>query len=179
MVGLLLVAVSLSPILGVGAAGGPPACNDGKDNDGDGLTDYPNDPGCDAKGDKDEADGASKPPSSRVYTATWTTGWGCIMPGAWVPGTPLAGITHAEFPIRGADLGQSFRLGVKLTAPNTGVKIFWQPEGSPVATLWMMGTSAPLTRTDYSFSGRLPGQAGTMIVADCGSTSSSAVLTVS
>ncbi|MBI1975110.1 MAG: hypothetical protein HYS57_01970, partial [Parcubacteria group bacterium] len=33
-------------------------CGDGVDNDGDGKTDYPNDPGCDATGDNDETDSA-------------------------------------------------------------------------------------------------------------------------
>ena len=41
-----------------GAAQGKAACNDGKDNDGDGLIDL-NDPGCESKGDKDESDGSS------------------------------------------------------------------------------------------------------------------------
>jgi len=34
----------------------PPACSDGKDNDGDKLTDYPHDPGCSNAADKDETD---------------------------------------------------------------------------------------------------------------------------
>jgi len=32
------------------------ACNDGEDNDGDGLTDYPNEPGCTDTNDNDETD---------------------------------------------------------------------------------------------------------------------------
>ncbi len=35
----------------------PTACNDGTDNDGDSLSDYPNDPGCDSISDNDESDG--------------------------------------------------------------------------------------------------------------------------
>jgi hypothetical protein len=31
-----------------------PQCSDGIDNDGDGLVDYPADPGCSSKRDKDE-----------------------------------------------------------------------------------------------------------------------------
>lgn len=34
--------------------GGPAACNDGLDNDGDGFADFPDDPGCDDAGDNDE-----------------------------------------------------------------------------------------------------------------------------
>jgi hypothetical protein len=33
-----------------------PACNDGVDSDGDGLVDYPNDPGCFAGGDDSEVE---------------------------------------------------------------------------------------------------------------------------
>ncbi|MCA9543665.1 MAG: hypothetical protein KC613_04725 [Myxococcales bacterium] len=33
-----------------------PACSDGEDNDGDGRTDFPDDPGCEASDDGDEAD---------------------------------------------------------------------------------------------------------------------------
>ena len=34
----------------------PAACNDGRDNDGDGIADYPNDPGCASVSDNDESD---------------------------------------------------------------------------------------------------------------------------
>jgi hypothetical protein len=34
----------------------PAACNDGLDNDGDGIADYPNDPGCSSESDSDESD---------------------------------------------------------------------------------------------------------------------------
>jgi hypothetical protein len=46
--------------MGVVTAGGPPpppaACADGVDNDSDGLTDYPADPGCSSASDTDETD---------------------------------------------------------------------------------------------------------------------------
>ena len=42
---------------GGGVPGGPdPQCDDGVDNDGDGHTDYPNDPDCASLGDDDESD---------------------------------------------------------------------------------------------------------------------------
>lgn len=41
--------------------GGTAACGDGTDNDGDGLTDYPNDPGCTSTSDTDEYN--APPPS--------------------------------------------------------------------------------------------------------------------
>ena len=37
------------------------ACSDGLDNDGDGLTDFPEEPGCDQPGDDDERDPAERP----------------------------------------------------------------------------------------------------------------------
>ncbi|HEY1557771.1 MAG TPA: hypothetical protein VGF94_23225 [Kofleriaceae bacterium] len=40
-----------------------PQCNDGRDNDGDGLIDYPNDPGCDNPGDDDETDDCPSGPT--------------------------------------------------------------------------------------------------------------------
>jgi hypothetical protein len=39
---------------GGGGSGGPAACMNGIDDDGDGLIDYPADPGCTSKKDKDE-----------------------------------------------------------------------------------------------------------------------------
>jgi len=38
-----------------------PACSDGADNDGDGRSDYPNDPGCDSPDDDDEVDACPGP----------------------------------------------------------------------------------------------------------------------
>jgi len=35
----------------------PPQCSDGIDNDGDGLIDYPQDPGCQSPQDDDESGG--------------------------------------------------------------------------------------------------------------------------
>ena len=52
-----------------------PACNDRKDNDHDGLIDYPNDPGCKNKRDKREKDPAINPP-------TGGTGVGASLNGA-------------------------------------------------------------------------------------------------
>ncbi len=38
------------------SVGPPPACSDGVDNDSDGFTDFPNDPGCTSAADTDETD---------------------------------------------------------------------------------------------------------------------------
>lgn len=37
----------------------PPQCSDGLDNDGDGVTDFPGDPGCTDAQDNDETDPAA------------------------------------------------------------------------------------------------------------------------
>src|SRR5262245_26437285 len=53
-----------------GAGGSPvetPACSDGRDNDGDGLTDYPDDPGCTSPSDGDETDGVAPPPPCDLH----------------------------------------------------------------------------------------------------------------
>ncbi|MEE2787762.1 MAG: hypothetical protein VX589_10515, partial [Myxococcota bacterium] len=41
-----------------------PACNDGEDNDGDGQTDFPDDPGCDSAADRNEGDEPTTPACS-------------------------------------------------------------------------------------------------------------------
>lgn len=48
---------------GGGGGGGSPdsVCEDGDDNDGDGLTDYPNDPGCTSSNDSDESNLVAEP----------------------------------------------------------------------------------------------------------------------
>ena len=56
----------------------PTQCNDGQDNDGDGQTDYPDDPGCAGYNDTDE-DGepigyTDQPP---ITTCDWLVGWTC------------------------------------------------------------------------------------------------------
>lgn len=54
---LALVLVALTPLA---QAQGKPACNDGTDNDGDGLVDI-DDPGCASKSDRDESNAAPAP----------------------------------------------------------------------------------------------------------------------
>ncbi|HWG91440.1 MAG TPA: S8 family serine peptidase [Candidatus Thermoplasmatota archaeon] len=49
----------------VGSGTTNPACSDGVDNDGDGKTDYPNDPGCSSSSDTDEYDAPAS--EARVY----------------------------------------------------------------------------------------------------------------
>jgi len=70
----------------VNCGGAPPpvACNDGVDNDGDGLTDYPSDPGCSSATDTDEFNAPPPPGESQVYFENvddgaaqgWTTSGG-------------------------------------------------------------------------------------------------------
>jgi hypothetical protein len=49
---------------GGGGGGTVPQCSDEKDNDGDGLIDFPNDPGCDSPQDDSEVNGGSSPQCS-------------------------------------------------------------------------------------------------------------------
>ena len=73
----------------LGGANPPPpaACGDGADNDGDGLTDYPNDPGCDSSSDTDETDATPPPPAGITLI---------------VQGYKLKGIRHADLSWSGA-----------------------------------------------------------------------------
>ena len=52
---LYFVAFPLTAQMGLGGGGSEPECNDGIDNDGDGLIDYPNDPQCSSPLDDSEA----------------------------------------------------------------------------------------------------------------------------
>lgn len=178
MVGLMLVGLIASPLVALVAAKGSPACNDGVDNDEDGLVDYPADPGCENKGDKAEADGSSKPSQSRTYRASWITGH-CDV-DVWVAGTPLAGVTDGEFPIRGEDVGRPFTISITVSPPPLGSPSFvlsWLPDGSVLAEIW--GKAFGGTAMTHTFKGKFPATPGTLIASECGSTASSAVLVVS
>lgn len=51
----LVIGLLIAALLVIGfTTAAPKQCNDNLDNDGDGLTDYPNDPGCSSKADNDE-----------------------------------------------------------------------------------------------------------------------------
>jgi hypothetical protein len=67
---LLLVAVAAMAVVAVPAGATHsqfhPDCHDGIDNDGDGLIDYPADPGCTSLTDEDETDPAPPPPTGKV-----------------------------------------------------------------------------------------------------------------
>ena len=63
--------ISAAAALG-GGTPPPAACGDGVDNDGDGLTDYPNDPGCSSSTDTDEtnaATGCSGGPANNCFAS--------------------------------------------------------------------------------------------------------------
>ena len=51
-IAIFLIGIALGSLVFAGPPG--VACKDGIDNDGDGLIDYPNDPGCSSKTDKSE-----------------------------------------------------------------------------------------------------------------------------
>ena len=190
MVGLLLVAVSLSPMLGVGAAGGPPACNDGKDNDGDGLTDYPDDPGCDTKGDKDEA-GAGSPPPRTTLTRQWHVT--CTNdPDRGMPGMGLDGVSRGEFPIPPEKNGQPYDLRMELLpvffvsggqqepVPWTASVEFYDESGARLNSLQsqtrrvFFGSSSFV----FNFTGTVPSDAAWAIAFECNSRDTIASFTV-
>ncbi len=60
VVNVIILAPTGPAVVGASGGGGstPPACADGSDNDGDGKSDYPNDPGCESSIDSDEANAA-------------------------------------------------------------------------------------------------------------------------
>lgn len=72
--------ISLDPV-------GTPACNDGNDNDGDGLIDYPEDPGCESASDTSEEGGA--PTQGVIKSIDITTSPQCLEDysnkGSWTP----------------------------------------------------------------------------------------------
>lgn len=174
VVGLLMAGLVASPLVGLVAAKGPPACNDGVDNDGDGLVDYPADPGCDNKGDKDEADGSSKPPPT-TYSATWIT-TACESQAFLVTGGPTVGITHAEFRKAPNDVPGANKLIVTLTQPGpwhgSFIQLYWKADG---ASLPFLVDSKPGPVATFN---RGAPSAATLIVGDCGSTSSRAEIVV-
>lgn len=59
---LALFFLLFAVVIGSASAVAKPACNDGRDNDGDGLIDYPADPGCYGNGDRDEYNAPPPPP---------------------------------------------------------------------------------------------------------------------
>ncbi|MFH0900666.1 MAG: MopE-related protein [Pseudomonadota bacterium] len=70
----------LSPCTGGGADPSTRACADGMDDDGDGLVDYPADPGCHAQNDDDENDPLALPPAVRprvliVFDTSGSMNW--------------------------------------------------------------------------------------------------------
>jgi hypothetical protein len=77
---VLVLFATLIPIHAASAA--PKACNDGLDNDGDSLIDYPADPGCASRGDNDES---NQPPPPT----------GCV--GVNVPAGANLGTTFASY----------------------------------------------------------------------------------
>jgi endoglucanase len=52
-----------------------PACSDGQDNDGDGLIDFPAEPGCESADDDDETNSGAALTTDVTITSDWTSGY--------------------------------------------------------------------------------------------------------
>ena len=104
-----------------------PQCSDGQDNDGDGLTDHPADPGCTDTNDNDERD-AAPPTQSCGVSSDHTV---CVtLPSTTLSGTESITVTNN---------------------PNNGhLFIYWVPDGGTEIYLRQAFVPDPITN-DYSF----------------------------
>lgn len=82
LVALVLIAIVAAIIAVRPTVAAKPVCNDGIDNDGDSLTDYPNDPGCASKTDNDEGNcGNGAIDGTEVCDGTLLNGQTCLTQG--------------------------------------------------------------------------------------------------
>ncbi len=108
-------------------AGSAPQCSDGQDNDGDGKTDFPDDPGCTDANDNNETDPTT--PTQKCGPSGSSTI--CItLPSSTLSG--MASITVTKSPNSGQVLSQ------------------WAPNGRPLIHLRQMFGRDPTTN-NYSF----------------------------
>ncbi len=108
-------------------AGSAPQCSDGADNDGDGKTDFPADPGCTDANDNDETD--APPPTQQCGVSNNHTI--CVtLPSSTLTGTQRITVTNS---------------------PNNGVMFtHWVPNGGSQIHLRQTFAKDPVTN-DYSF----------------------------
>lgn len=153
----------------------PTACTDRVDNDGDGLTDFPQDPGCQDETDEDETNaaqcinGATQPCDigACAFAGTRTcanTLWGMCM------GSCDAGVPDAGFDA-GVDAGMMTTcsaLGTYAINPDSGFPVYSCCEfiGTPLVSLeidsFVIQTGSTVTRPT-------PDQPGTTLTASMGS----------
>jgi len=96
-------------------------CSDGRDNDGDALTDYPADPGCSSATDNDETNAAAPPPPpSGGLPGPDNTG---VPPGTTLtPSGPIT-VTTSGAVISGLDITASGDgSAINVNAPNVTIK---------------------------------------------------------
>lgn len=82
-----LVLIKVRKVVDIGDCGGgnppTPECSDGSDNDGDGWTDYPNDPGCSSSQDTSEVDTPVRydyiTAGEVKFCTTFQANWGALM----------------------------------------------------------------------------------------------------
>lgn len=105
----------------------PAACGDGVDNDGDGLTDYPNDPGCTSSSDTDETNspppGCSGGPANNCFASPTSV----AAAGGSTSQSTTGATTESGEPAPCASIGGT-------------VWFTWTPSASGTATIDTMGS---------------------------------------
>jgi subtilisin family serine protease len=110
--------------LAVGGTPPPAACGDGADNDGDGLTDYPSDPGCSSSSDTDE-----------------TNAGACVGPANNCFATPTS-VAAAGQTISQSTTGATAESGEPAPCGSIGSTVWftWTPSASGTATFETVGS---------------------------------------
>lgn len=109
----------------------PAACADGLDNDGDGLIDYPADPGCTSASDTDETD-APPPPTTSVHTHAIDTALKGRTPRftVWSFGNTEAAESGVSVSVQVCKTGGSCTTGTAATATDGSVTFQWKNAGA-------------------------------------------------
>ncbi len=99
----------------------PPSeqCSDGRDNDGDGLTDYPADPGCSSANDNDETNVVEPPPPGGLPGPD-NTG---VPPGTTLTASGRITVSTAGAVLNGLDVtAQGREPAISVNAPNVTIR---------------------------------------------------------
>ncbi|MBI4393846.1 MAG: S8 family serine peptidase [Euryarchaeota archaeon] len=125
-------------------AGGPPpaaACGDGLDNDGDGLTDYPADPGCTSTSDTDEFNapsGCSGGPANNCFASATTMSAG----GQTITQSSVGATTETGEPAPCGSIGGTVWFN---WTPTTSGTATFETAGSNFDTVLAVYTGSSLT----------------------------------
>jgi hypothetical protein len=119
-------------------------CSDGRDNDGDVLTDYPADPGCSSATDNDEANVVAPPPPPSGLPGSNNTG----VP----PGTALTSSGGITVRTAGAVINAVQAPWVDVQAPNVTIRN--SDLGNGIASIVVINRSTGLLVEDSTIHGR-------------------------